>query len=485
MQYYWFILFFSVVFPFFLHAKEDTQTLVKEIYLDTDNRTHARLQAINEISRTLVKEMTGEDKYNKEKQKIEDSIIKKQNRYILSTSTSSPVLQESGEFLFQVTIRVSKANLKNLLLEHNLFYDSQDSLCVFPFISFQSDVSKTLKNYSWWLGGSNTGQTFLRKLAALFFDRLSEKLISTGFYVIDPVFQNLGGALSLNTADKPNSPKNLIALARFYTHAALTRKAGPEDFISLAEFYSCNLILSGYIKVLDALQESESLINWPSVFNKKDKIQQKTELEFSDNSYFIYFYFQILNRKTGRVLVKLKKMFPFPEVAFYPKPDQSLHKTLPERKANTKFAKDTSQKHKNPPEEKTNTNPPDDNSSFVLQLKETPASFGSVLKSLAYQLRFYKKAGFLDLYQLVISVQGPISYPEKEQLKKLLLEKIPDLHSLEERLLTSSRVVYMAQSSKDMEFIANQLKTTIFSNFAIQVKGWTKQELEIYAKKNY
>ena len=419
------IVFFKVLFFGLVAYAEDIKTVVKEIRLNRDNRQEAQAKALNELSRELVKSMIGDNRYRQLKGSIESSIITKQNRYILSTSSSQGVLQDDGSFSFQVTLKFSKSNLKDLLLENNLFYVSEGSFCVFPLVSFISYFKDKSQSYSWWLGSDNESpDPVLHSMAKDFFNLLSGEFVKTGFYALDPVFQRMYEGTPFKVLPKKS------------THI--------RNFIPLAQFYNCDIVLSGYVKVSQFLTPfSKSTGSLLSLETQKGEKSVSGDVRSSYNrelagykeegKYLGEVFFNVFNIKTSQFLFRFKKQIPYA------------------------------------------SNKPN--------AVENYPDFKSVLASLAYQLSLYQKEGSLDLYRLNISVQGPLTYVQREQLKKKLLQKVLGIHSLEERLLTSNRVVYSAETSQDAGSIAKQLKKLSLPHFMIQVKGHRQKELEIYAKK--
>ena len=208
-------------------AVEDLVSLQEEVRTDTEDRSLAQDKALSVISAELVRGMLGRERYQKERKKIESRIISDKKRYILSVSSSPPSLGEDGKFVFTVTVKVSKKNLKQLLLKHNLFYDSQGSSCVLPVISFVSRFEGGKSLWSWWLE-DKAPDPLLKSLASSFFDRLESRLIRRGFYFLHPLFQNLREGTPLYALPKKGSQA--------------------KDFKPLAGFYKCNIVLSGSVQ---------------------------------------------------------------------------------------------------------------------------------------------------------------------------------------------------------------------------------------------
>ena len=401
-------LFFLIFIPSHLLQAQDVETIVKEIELKIDSKKLAQEKALNETSRLLVEEMLGDKKYKENKRKIEKTIITHQNRYVLFVQSSSGKFQDKGKFLFTVTIKVSKNNLKKLLLENNLFYDSKGAGCILPMISFSYFFGGKRENNSWWLEGQSA-DTELKGLAGDFFSLLSREFIKSGFYALDPVFQRIKeGAPSFVL------PKKGVSVRRF---------------LPLAQFYTCDIVLFGRIHAGQADEVESSFFS--KLFSSK---KSKVSLVYSE-SYFIKFYLNVFNIKTRQFLFNVQRKFSIPSLK------------------------------KNKPRAET-----------LLRSKD-------ILDSVIYQLSAYNEEGSLVLNRLMISVQGPLNYAEKEQLQQSLIRKVSGIEDLQVRALNASRVVYEAKSSQSIQNISKQLKSVSLPRFLIRVKGYRNQKLEIYAKK--
>ena len=403
-----FILFYSVFILVSLSQAQELETIVKEVELEVDSKKLAQKKVLNEVSRTLVKEMLGEKKYTENRKQIEKSIIKDQNRYVLSISSSSGIFQEQGKFAFTVTIKVSKENLKKLLLENNLFYNSKGAFCVLPVISFSSYFGEKKDNYSWWLENETTDEK-LESIAGSFFELLSKEFIKSGFYVVDPIFQRM----------KKGAPSFIMP----------KKGRRVKDFILMAKFYTCDIILSGRIHTGRA---SATELNF---FSNLLSFKKTPVSKAYPEAYFIRFSLNVSNIKTRQFLFNVQRKFSFSP---------------------------------------TNKNQP--KAEVLLRSKD-------ILDSVIYQLSAFNEEGSLVLNRLMISVQGPLNYAEKEKLQKSLIKRVPGIEDLQVRLLNSSRVVYEAKSSQSAQDILKQLKSVSFPHFLIQVKGYRKQKLEVYAKR--
>ena len=384
------------------------EIIVKEVSLKIDSKKQAQQEALNDVSRELVIEMLGKDKYASSKKKIENTIIKNKNRYILSISSSSGKFQDEGNFIFTITMKVSKENLKKLLLENNLFYDSKGAGCILPAISFSSYFDEKQEKYSWWLDNKKIGLE-LEDIAGSFFNLLSKEFLKVGFYVIDPAFQRI----------KEGAPSFILP----------KRGKSVKNFLSMSKFYTCDIILFGRIHT-GQISETES-----NFFSNLFSFKKNSLAKLYPESYFIQFSLNVFNLKTRQFLFTVKRKFSF------------------------------SPSNKNNPKEEV-----------ILRSKD-------ILDSVIYQLTASNEEGSLVLNRLMISVQGPLNYIEREQLKESLIKRTSGIEDLQVRFLNSSRIVYEAKSSQSIQDISKQLKKISLSRFLIQVKGYKNQTLEIYAKK--
>ena len=110
------------------------------------------------------------------------------------------------------------------------------------------------------------------------------------------------------------------------------------------------------------------------------------------------------------------------------------------------------------------------------------SGLSAVTNSLKYQLSFYRDRGALDLNRLFISIQGPLTYHQKERLRDLLVRDIPAIKDLRENLVTAGRVLYEMESSRNMKDLAGAVRSHKFPLFKVKVTGHTQKKMDIYAK---
>ena len=233
-----------------------------EIVTETEDKNEAIRQAVDQVSREFVKSLIGEKKYQKNQENIEGKVIKNKDHYILVTRTKPPIAQEDGKFMTKVTLGFSKKNLKAVLLEHNLYYSSNQVLCLLPVLYFETYEEKKLK-YTWWKESLKNRKFFPQDVASSFYKHLSSYLIRSGFYVIDPVFSRVYDGVP---------------------SAILPSGKRVSQFVKLADFLHCNLIMSGKVVL--------------------------KQISANPKSYLSQVSFKVFNTQTKAVLFELKKKIP-------------------------------------------------------------------------------------------------------------------------------------------------------------------------------
>ena len=403
-----FCFLFIMFFGFSGYAK--TKNIAIDISTQSIDRSLISSQASDEAAKQFIQEFLGEKKYKESEKKIEKEIFPQKNRYILYVKIGKSIKQEDESYLTNVIVSFSEDNLQSLLVEHHLYYDSLATSCVLPAVIFTTKTDDK-QSYQWWkdktgLSGLTKNLTFglysekadsktnlPKVLAANFYHQLNRTLIENSFHAVDPVFNRLSSSI-------PQS--------------ALPRSNRSSQFIKLAKFLDCHIILSGNIEVV------------------KSQNANKHVAEISLTS------FNITTRQ---------KLFDFKKVL-----------DLENKNSKTKN-----------------------------EVKKIVKSFDSelenILNGIIFQLSFYKDKGSLNLYRTVLSIQGPLNYSEKERLKKYFIRNIPSIKDLQERLLSSSKVIYEAEISGSMSKVVRDLGKYGSKTFSWQVVGYNRKEINVYARK--
>ena len=264
-------LYIFLILSFFASHSFAIETIRVEIFTDTGSKNQAISEAVYQVSRDFVKSIIGEDKYLQNENQFEDKIIKNKNRYIIFTKTSTPQETEDGKFSTKVSLGLSEENLKALLLENNLFYNTNSS-CILPVFAFEFENKH---KHSWWLPDQKA-PSFLLEVAKKFYQSFSYQLIKLGFYTINPYHSQF----------LESFPQNL-----------LPTKSRLSDFKKFSEFVECDLVIVGRISIED---------------------DKKTEIYQGDS------YLKFINIKTKQKLFDFTKKFTLSKADLLARFDENL-----------------------------------------------------------------------------------------------------------------------------------------------------------------
>lgn len=170
-------------------STQESQTLAKK---------EIQEQGVLNISEALIRELIGDEKFQKNKSFIQNKIVKQSAKYI-------PVMKQGdvsgvpGAFKLKMEFKVSLQNLKQLLLENNLLNESDVDAVMLPLVAIQDSG----RSYAWWMdtssGGSIEGQTerpaFYVGLDRHFERTIRKAFFKRGFYVLKPTENNLAAFL--------------------------------------------------------------------------------------------------------------------------------------------------------------------------------------------------------------------------------------------------------------------------------------------------
>ncbi|UYL08250.1 hypothetical protein B9G69_014460 [Bdellovibrio sp. SKB1291214] len=181
-------------------------------------------QAATKVSEEVIRELIGDDRYNKNKSLIANKVIKLSARYIPFVKPSA-ITQEGEEFKMSVNMKVSLSDLKQLLQVNSLLNENDTIPVVLPVISFIDRVES--RNYRWWQPQEKT-QPFLVKQSRTLEEALRNSFQKSNFFVIKPVEAGLG-------ANVPSSFQN-------------ERIAG-EDSQFFAQYFNAPVVIDGQVLI--------------------------------------------------------------------------------------------------------------------------------------------------------------------------------------------------------------------------------------------
>ncbi len=184
-----FLMFTSSVFA-------QTADLLERNFAGTSKQTTPQAakadiqnQAAQKISEEVIRDLIGEDRYNKNKALIANKVIKLSGRYIPFVKPSA-ITQEGEEFKMTVNMKVSMPDLKQLLQVNSLLNENDTVPVVLPVISFVDKVEG--RNYRWWQNSTDKSHSFLIKQGRTLEEALRGSFQKNNFFVIKPVEAGLG-----------------------------------------------------------------------------------------------------------------------------------------------------------------------------------------------------------------------------------------------------------------------------------------------------
>lgn len=222
-----------LVLPFSNVALAQNDGLLEKTYTGTTTeaevpvvRRKITTEAYEKVSEEIIKELIGQDRYNKNKSLIKDKIIKNSSRYIPFTKPSD-VKTEEGKSSMSVAMKISLKDLKVLLLNNNLLIENMNSPIVLPMITVQDKISG--ESFRWW-NKTDTKSGFVVKEARLIETQMKSAFMNNGFHLLSAVEAGLGEQIPSDfKSDRPSSEDVEFMSQRFSAPVIL------EGVVSIAE----------------------------------------------------------------------------------------------------------------------------------------------------------------------------------------------------------------------------------------------------------
>lgn len=192
-------------------------------------------EAIQKVSMDYIYEIIGEQKANKNRELIRGKILKDSGKYVLSIKSDSPVQTTAGTANIDVILKLSLKNLRAILLEEGLLYQSDGPPAVLPMISLVDRVnSKTL---SWWTVEGSQESGFLADQLESLHRHLKTDLRDNGFFGMSPVDKNF--AQMIPRVFKTESPRT-------------------EDIMFIGEWMKAAIVIRGHVRLSAAEKMSDT-----------------------------------------------------------------------------------------------------------------------------------------------------------------------------------------------------------------------------------
>lgn len=166
--------------------------LIERVYEAQSKETNAMAakaqmmtEATEKVSEDLAKEIIGEAKFNRNRAMIAEKIIKNSSRYIPYTKPAELIPIQPEGFKMSLTLKISVDDFQKMLLENGLFYESDGTPIVLPFIRFTDKAN--FKSFSWWSEPEGLQKVFLQKEDRNFEEVLKSAFGRNNFYSLKPM----------------------------------------------------------------------------------------------------------------------------------------------------------------------------------------------------------------------------------------------------------------------------------------------------------
>ncbi len=100
-------------------------------------------------------------------------------------------------------------------------------------------------------------------------------------------------------------------------------------------------------------------------------------------------------------------------------------------------------------------------------------------KGLGIQLRSIYEAGQISSNLLKITVRGKMSYKDSDKFKQLLTSNVSIIKSLQENIIKSESITYIASTSASIEEISKEIEKGVFPGFHVRVSRVKKNEVTL------
>jgi len=152
--------------------EEENSNLAKKALLE---------KATEKVSEDLIKEIIGEQKFQRNLQAIQ-KIIKNSIRYVPFSKPGEMQPYEKG-FKLSVMMKINQADLQKVLLENGLFYESDMAPILLPVMTIVDKVQS--RQWGWWQP-TDIKMNDLIRISRVFESQLKSAFLRNNFYLIRP-----------------------------------------------------------------------------------------------------------------------------------------------------------------------------------------------------------------------------------------------------------------------------------------------------------
>ena len=235
MNFRFFFFFLTFLFCFGSFAKYEV--LVNEQLIEGTDAREARKEAIDkaiaDVTLEKISSMIGDKRFSESQTLIEKQVLSEKNKFIPFFKIAKSEKTAEG-FKFQIEVKLSARDLRQVLRRKGLFSQGQRTGIVFPFLEFNDHING--EGYRWWLPELDT-RLGLPRLAMEF-----EKQVGIGFLQ--------KGLLVL----KPQSFAMIHSIPEFLQKSFLTQT----EKVQIAALKKSQLVLEGKVDILNSPLREEA-----------------------------------------------------------------------------------------------------------------------------------------------------------------------------------------------------------------------------------
>lgn len=226
----WIFVFSILSTELALAQDEEFLTLEEEGHVVAESSVEAskliQSQIISEISRNQILEIIGGKRFEKNKNVIESKIVRFADKFVPFVQPGRPHQMEDGSWTMRLSLKLSKASLRRMILEAGLFNDAEGPASILPLISFVDRDSGV--SLHWWMGSTDSAdERLLDKVSQLAHETLQSEFAQQGFHLIRPT--------SSRYSPVP-APYRIERLAQ-------------SDLKLLADYFKAPLVLKGDVRI--------------------------------------------------------------------------------------------------------------------------------------------------------------------------------------------------------------------------------------------
>ena len=102
-------------------------------------------------------------------------------------------------------------------------------------------------------------------------------------------------------------------------------------------------------------------------------------------------------------------------------------------------------------------------------------------KGIGVQLKSIYSAGQISSRLLKLTVKGELSYRNADRFRKLLISQVKEIKDLQENIILSKSLTYVANTDSSIEELSKKIKNTDFPGFYVRVSRVRKSEIVLRA----